>query len=120
MTQRALSMRLILKHKPTVWRTEINTAPVQRMGDKAAQEGPLLDDFVYLGGNTWSLQEGISPKSAELLWKGRTHSRFDSPTLQNLSTDRSVFSLRSQHFSGQHILEVLHVSECRSSKKQNE
>lgn len=45
-------MRLILKHKSTVWRTEINTAPVQRMGDKAAQEGTLLDDFVYLGGNT--------------------------------------------------------------------
>lgn len=114
-------MRLILKHKPRIWRTEINTS-VQGMGDKAAQEGMLLDDFVYPGGKhtTWSLQEGISLKFAELLCKGRTHRHFDSSTLQKLFTDCSVFSLMSQHFLGQYILEVLHVSKCRSSKKQNE
>lgn len=122
MTQRAVSMRLILKHKPMIWRTEINTN-VQRMGDKGRTGGHATRWLCFPGGKhtAWSLQEGISPKSPELLCKERTHRRrFDSPTLQNLFTDRSVFSLRSQHFSGQHILEVLHVSECRSSKKQNE
>lgn len=60
MTQRAASMRLILKHKPTIRRTEINTTGVQRMGDKAAQEGTLLDNFVYPGG--WGV--GNTPRGA--------------------------------------------------------
>lgn len=65
MTQRAPSMRLILKHKPTIRRTEINKTGVQRMGDKAAQEGTLLDNFVYPGGGGWGTHH-VEPSGRHL------------------------------------------------------
>lgn len=68
-----------MKHKPTIWRTEINTARMQRLGDKAAQEGTLLDDF------TWGETHHVEPSGRHL------------PEVCRAAVERKDTALRQSH-----------------------